>query len=96
METVNPNVVSEVFVALSVLNLLIPPILIAFNQALKAAGMDSKYAVLVNIFGGTFMGILIGLYTVTPLVISIVAGLLVGAAASGLYQIGKFAIKGEV
>lgn len=73
--------------------ILIPTILIILNEGLKRMlGMESKYAVLINWFGGIILNIMLNYPLVDPKsgVMIIIAGFFYGSMAGGLYDGGKF------
>lgn len=77
-----------------VVNQSILAIIVGFGvEALKRAGMKSKYAFLAAGVSGSVLG-LIASFTVSPLSVSnaivyILAGIIAGASASGFYSGGK-------
>lgn len=74
-------------------SLLISPFLIALNSGLKVIGMPSKYAILVNWFGGLILNIVLNIPTLnnpTDYATYAVVGFLLGSSAGGIYDIKKF------
>ena len=62
------------------------PIIVAIVQVVKMTGkIQDKYAPIVAIVAGVAMSLLLG-YKVNPLNTNILAGILYGLAASGLYS----------
>lgn len=65
-------------------------------EALKRAGLPTKYAMLTSALLGLLLGILMAYLTVeVTLVSGIFGGILAGAVASGVYSGGKMLIKKE-
>lgn len=63
----------------------VPAILLALNEGLKRLGMPSKWAIVVNWFGGMFLSVALT-YPEVSVVQDILLGFVYGSIASGIYQ----------
>lgn len=72
------------------LKLLLAPVCIGLVEALKQAGLPTKYAPLASILFGGIAAIVLGFafgHTGAALAVDLISGLGIGAAASGVYAV---------
>ena len=68
----------------------IPAILMPLNEALKKAGVPTKYIPLVNLIGGLIGGLVIEYATTNQITVSgAVSGILAGTSGGGIYDLIK-------
>lgn len=68
---------------------LIPPVLLALNEGLKAFGMPSKYAILIDWVLGIVLNVAL-MWDKQSYVLSGIEGFLIGSSAGGVYDGIKF------
>ena len=76
-------------------NLFIIPITMIVVQLLKQAEVPAKWLPLTAVVLGAIGGLVYGMYYNSDLFLAVVTGLIYGASASGIYDLGKSTLGGE-
>ena len=65
-------------------------IVIAFVKVLREVGLPTRFAPSVSLAAGLVLGLLIAFDSGQSIPYGIIAGVLIGASACGVYDVGKF------
>jgi len=69
----------------------IPALLMVINEAIKKAGVPSRFIPLVNLVGGLIGGLIVEVTTTGKISITgAITGILAGASGGGVYDVKKF------
>ena len=70
----------------------IAPVMIVIVEALKQAGVPTRWLPVLAILGGALLGLVYALTTGSDLLSGALGGILAGGAAAGIYDAGKSVI----